>query len=106
MSRKNHERINGYLLQTNKKYASLKLKQKDKIAEWMFLATKEYYMKTYTFPDDKHLKEVVDNVYRKIEGANIWIPYGEVLKHYKAKRSNMNKRVRRTLDDKSINQIE
>ena len=35
MSRKNHEMIDGKLLQTDKKYAQLKLKQKEKIAEWM-----------------------------------------------------------------------
>lgn len=35
-------------------------------------------MKKYTFPNDKHLEEVVDIVYEKIEDAEIWIPYGEV----------------------------
>ena len=30
MSRKNHEMIDGKLLQTDKKYAQLKLKQKEK----------------------------------------------------------------------------
>ena len=44
MSRKNHEMIDGKLLQTDKKYAQLKLKQKEKIAEWMFQATRDYYM--------------------------------------------------------------
>ena len=43
MSRKNHEMIDGKLLQTDKKYAQLKLKQKEKIAEWMFQATRDYY---------------------------------------------------------------
>ena len=45
MSRKNHEMIDGKLLQTDKKYAQLKLKQKEKIAEWMFQATRDYYTK-------------------------------------------------------------
>ena len=31
MSRKNHEMIDGKLLQTDKKYAQLKLKQKEKL---------------------------------------------------------------------------
>ena len=65
MSRKNHEMIDGKLLQTDKKYAQLKLKQKEKIAEWMFQATRDYYTKKYTFPNDKHLEEVVDVVYEK-----------------------------------------
>ena len=33
MSQKNHEMIDGKLLQINKKYSALKLKQKEKIAE-------------------------------------------------------------------------
>ena len=33
-----------------KKNSHLKLKQKDKIAEWMYLETKAYYEKYYTFP--------------------------------------------------------
>lgn len=58
--------IDGKLLQTDKKYAQLKLKQKEKIAEWMFQATKDYYTKKYTFPNDKYLEEVVDTVYEKL----------------------------------------
>ena len=61
MSRKNHKMIDGRLLQTNKKYSQLKIKQKEKIAEWMFQATRDYYMKKYTFPNDKHLEEVVES---------------------------------------------
>lgn len=100
MSRKNHKMIDGRLLQTNKKYSQLKIKQKEKIAEWMFQATRDYYMKKCTFPNDKHLEEVVDTVYEKIEDAEIWIPYGEVFKHYKSKRSDINKRVRKSLNEK------
>ena len=35
--------------------------QKEKIAEWMFQAIREYYMKKCTFPNDKHLEEVVES---------------------------------------------
>ena len=106
MSRKNHKMIDGRLLQTNKKYSQLKMKQKEKIAEWMFQATRDYYMKKCTFPSDKHLEEVVDSVYEKIEDAEIWIPYGEVFKHYKSKRSDINKRVRKSLNEKEESRIE
>lgn len=106
MSRKNHEMIDGKLLQADKKYSQLKLKQKEKIAEWMFQATKDYYTRKYTFPNDKHLGEVVDAVYEKITAANIWIPYGEVFKHYKSKRSAINKRVRKSLNEKAESRTE
>ena len=42
MSRKNHEMIDGKLLQTDKKYSQLKLKQKEKIADWMFQDEQPY----------------------------------------------------------------
>jgi 8-oxo-dGTP diphosphatase len=106
MSRKNHKMIDGRLLQTDKKYSQLKIKQKEKIAEWMFQATRDYYIKKCTFPNDKHLEEVVDSVYERIEDAEIWIPYGEVFKHYKSKRSDINKRVRKSLNEKEESRIE
>ncbi len=31
---------------------------------------------------------------KKIVAAEIWIPYGEVFKHYRSKRSDINKRVK------------
>lgn len=45
MSQKNHKMIDGKLLQTDKKYSHLKLKQKVKVAEWMYLETRAYYEK-------------------------------------------------------------
>lgn len=98
MSRENHKMIDGKLIQMDKRYSQLKLKQKDKIAEWMYLETKAYYEKYYTFPGDKHIEDVVSKVYDRIVDADIWVPYGEVVKHYKKKRADINKRVKRTLN--------
>lgn len=106
MSQKNHEITDGRLVQTDKKYSHLKLRQKEKIAEWMFQETKDYYTKKYTFPNDKQLSEVVDKVYERIEKAGIWIPYGEVFKHYKSKRSSVNKRVKRLFNEKGEKHID
>lgn len=49
MSQKNHEIIDGRLVQTDKKYSHLKLKQKEKIAEWMFQETRDFYTKNIHF---------------------------------------------------------
>ena len=49
MSQKNHKMTDGKLLQTDKKYAQLKLKQKEKIAEWMFQETRDFYTKNIHF---------------------------------------------------------
>ena len=72
LSRKNHKMIDGKLLQTDKKYSHLKLKQKEKIAEWMYLETKAYYEKNYTFPGDKQIWDVISKVYDRITDADIW----------------------------------
>ena len=48
MSQKNHEITDGRLVQTDKKYSHLKLRQKEKIAEWMFQETRDFYTKKYT----------------------------------------------------------
>lgn len=53
MSQKNYKMIDGKLLQMDKKYTRLKLKQKEKIAEWMFQVTRDYYTKNYTFPNGR-----------------------------------------------------
>ena len=100
------EVVYGKLLQTDKKYAQLKLKQKEKIAEWMFQVTRDYYKKNYTFPNDRQIEKVVNIVYEKIEEAEIWVPYGEVLRHYKSKRSAINRRVRKELNEKEENRNE
>ena len=63
MLQKNHKMTDGKLLQTDKKYAQLKLKQKEKIAEWMFQATRDYYTKNYTFPNERQMDIVVTTVY-------------------------------------------
>ncbi|WP_334196454.1 hypothetical protein [Muricomes intestini] len=36
-------------------------------------------------PEQHHDTDVVDAVYARIEAAGIWIPYGEVAKHYLVK---------------------
>ena len=39
-------------------------------------------------------------------GMILWYPYGEVFKHYKSKRSDINKRVRKSLNEKEESRIE
>ena len=67
VSRKNHKLIDGKLLQVDKKYSSLKTKQKDAIAQWMFEETKAYYEEHKRFPKGKDNDEVNWKVYEKIE---------------------------------------
>lgn len=100
MSRKNHKIIDGRLLQMDKKYSSLKNKQKDAIAKWLFEETKAYYEEHKRFPEGKDNDEIIWKVYEKIEEREIWIPYDEVYDHYLKKKNRINKRVLESLEHK------
>ena len=92
---KNHEWIDGKLLQTNKKYSQLKLKQKEKIHEWMYIAFRDSYKKTGRFPGKQEDEDILDAVMQKINDAEIWIQWYEVEKHYKGVKSRLNKRYKK-----------
>ena len=88
--------IEGRLIQTNKKYSHLKIKQKENIYEWMFEETKKFHDSNGKCPVKKNEDTfLVDAVYNRIEKAGIWIPYGEVVKHYQSIKTNLCKRVLR-----------
>ena len=80
---KNHEWVDGKLLQTNKKYSQLKLKQKEKIYQWMYEAYRDKYREFGKYPDLKDIDDILEPVMERIDEAEIWIPYGEVRKHFK-----------------------
>lgn len=82
---KNHVKFNGRLVQENKKYSQLKQRQKEKIINWLYQETKEYVIKHQAYPSGTEVYDVVDPVYKCIQEAGIWIPYGEILKLYRAK---------------------
>ena len=94
---KNHEWVGGKLLQTNKKYSHLKQKQKEKIYQWMYEAYRSKYQELGKFPDTRNDDDILSRVMDKIEVAEIWIPYGEVSKHYQSIRQNLRKRLNREL---------
>ena len=102
---KNHEVVNGQLLQTNKKYSSLKLKQKEKIYQWMYEAYERKYKELGKYPADRDDELILDEVYSRIEDAGIWIPFSEVKKHYRSVRGNLRKRVTRNRIQENSKQL-
>lgn len=67
---KNHVKVDGKLLQTNKKYSQLKVSQKEKIEEWLFQEINAYYACNGIYPAGEQLYEIADAVYDKIEAAD------------------------------------
>jgi len=94
---KNHIKVDGKLLQTNKRYENLKQKQKDIIMSWLYEAFEAKYLEKERMPDKRGDEEIVDAVYDRIQAADIWIPYGEVYRHYIAKKAKLRKWVERKL---------
>lgn len=92
---KNHEWVDGKLLQTNKKYSQLKLKQKEKIYQWMYEAYRDKYREFGKYPDLKDIDDILEPVMERIDEAEIWISYGEVRKHFKGCMTQLRKRLNR-----------
>ena len=92
---KNHQIIDGRLLQTNKKFSALKESQKTKIAEWEYEAYKDCYLKYKKVPDKLRVDEILLSVFEKIGTAEIWIPEDEIYKNYQSRHSKLLKRLKK-----------
>ena len=87
MSRKNHKMVDGKLLQTDKKYSNLKMKQKENINLWIGQEIRSYYKENRRMPRKEHeFETVLNKLYDRIESADIWIPYGEIYKRFMGSR--------------------
>lgn len=96
---KNHKYVDGRLLQTNKKFSALKVKQKEKIAHWVYDAYREQYKKTGRFPTKNDDSEIIDIVYQKIEMEGIWIPYSEVCDYYYRRKTKWNHKLTKEMNE-------
>ena len=80
MDMKNHIKINGKILQTNKRFSQLKQSQKEWIATELFnlYHDKMKERRTTRKLSAHHRDEVISSLYKKNEDREIWIPYHEV----------------------------
>ncbi len=94
---KNHQYVNGQLLQTNKTFDMLKQRQKEKIAEWMYSAYKNRMINKKSRPDNEDDSQIVVEVLAKIQEAGIWIPDGEIYDYYTRKKSRLQARLEKEI---------
>lgn len=84
---KNHVKVNGKLLQTNKKWSHLKQKQK----EWIANLLRERYLHVTkekgTKPSTSDCEEILSEVLRLIKERGMWIPDYEVEKYFNGKKT-------------------
>ena len=71
-----HKKTDGQLLQMNKSFNNLKMKQKDKITAWVYEEYKKYVTENEKVPDLRKDEHIIDEVLDKINEAQIWIPSG------------------------------
>ena len=88
-----HKKIDGQLLQMNKTFSNLKMKQKDKIIGWVFEEYKKYVTEYEKVPDSLADEQIVEAVLDKINEAQIWIPDGEIYDYYQRKKTQLQKRL-------------
>lgn len=88
---KNHIKVNGKLLQTNKKWSHLKLKQKEFIYNCFKEEYKSFINTNSRLPKKNEKPMILNRVYEKIEEKEIWIPFIEVEKFFRSKYNKLNK---------------
>ena len=89
---KNHQIVNGKLLQMNKTFDRLKEQQRVQIAEWLYEAYKEIRTERNRVPNREDDAQIIEVVIQKISDAEIWIPEHEVEMYYKGKKIRYDKR--------------
>ena len=89
---KDHKKVGGKLLQTNKRFSNLKEKQKLKINEWLYIEYMKYRKSTNKLPDKEQDRKIICSVGQLVADAEIWIPEKELIKYYIAHKNKFEKR--------------
>ena len=97
---KNHKLTNGQLLKTNKTFSDLKMKQKEKINQWLHESYLKFYKENFRIPTKKDDNVILEYIFEKINENNIWIPKYEIKKYFFSIKNKLNKRL-----EKEINSI-
>lgn len=97
---KNHIMVDGRLLQTNKRFSDLKEKQKTKIAEWSYQGYREFYLKNGRLPRKHEDEDLLWDLQRRIDDAEIWIPGGEVARFYFRRKNKLLKRLKKEFPER------
>lgn len=89
---KNHMVVGGKLLQTNKKFSQLKNSQKEKINGWLYEEYEKLWRENGMIPGKSQKEIIVNNVYARIEEAEIWLPLDELYSYYESHINKFRKR--------------
>ena len=92
---KNHIRINGQLLQTNKKWSHLKAKQKAWIMEMAKHKHDHFVQERGKLPVHGSKQQLNERIYAQIEAKGIWVPYNEVKRMLDSRIAHWNRQIQK-----------
>ena len=92
---KNHIRINGQLLQTNKKWSHLKARQKAWIMETAKCEYDHFVQERGKLPVHGSKQQLNERIYAQIEAKGIWVPYNEVKRILDSRIAHWNRQIQR-----------
>lgn len=90
--------VGGKLLQTNKKFSQLKNSQKEKINGWLYEEYEKVWRKNGREPGRPQKEIIINNVYARIEEAEILIPLDELYSYYESHINKFRKRYEKSTD--------
>jgi hypothetical protein len=82
---KGHIKVDGRLLQTNKKWSHLKMSQKEWIDTKLKEAYKSFVGKNNRKPNKEEKEEIINNVYGMIEEKQVWLPLYELKQYFQGR---------------------
>ncbi|MDE7432642.1 MAG: hypothetical protein K2N34_12115 [Lachnospiraceae bacterium] len=84
-----HKKMDGQLLQINKIFRNLKMKQKEKINAWIYEEYKKYVIENDRLPNSEVHERIIDTILNKINEVQIWISAGEIVSYYHRKKPQL-----------------
>lgn len=87
--------VDGRLLQTNKRFSDLKEKQKAKISEWSYEIYRAFFMEHGRLPRKNEDGDLLWDLQRRIDDAEIWIPGSEVARFFYRRKNKLLKRLKK-----------
>ena len=90
---KNHKKVDGKLLRTDKQFRHLKQRQKETISTWLYEEYRRLWIEKGQEPHKYNNREIVAAVMERIEAAGIWLPEQEVTKYFYRRKTHYRNRI-------------
>lgn len=97
---KNHKKVDGKLLRTDKQFRHLKQRQKETISTWLYEEYRRLWIEKGQEPHKYNNQEIVAAVMERIEAAGIWLPEQEVTKYFYRRKTHYRNRIEKELQPK------